>query len=259
MTRFEVLQILDQWLFIPRYQPSCYYHYPFLEFPIFFKVNPAAMEVPSGKVFEVLVRNPRGVAKIADIALTLTVREVVIQSGVLVFEGVRVDVSDSGAVDHVTFARTGTAIEGLEILANTYGAFRACPSRESPTTEPRGSFSLFKPGGVRFATFSYPWAGKPVKEVDGWSKGTNIYGDPCEAYSDGIFNVTYETKIHQAQFPDVLVVGSGPLGATYARKIVEAGHGVLMVEMGAQYDSSFYSIGPVSYQSLDILIRLFIM
>lgn len=33
---------------------------------------------------------------------------------------------------------------------------------------------------------------------------------------------------------EVLVVGSGPVGATYARKLVEAGVKVLMVEMGAQ-------------------------
>ncbi|KAF3903262.1 hypothetical protein ABW20_dc0107192 [Dactylellina cionopaga] len=33
---------------------------------------------------------------------------------------------------------------------------------------------------------------------------------------------------------DVLVVGSGPIGATYARKLVDAGHKVLMIDVGSQ-------------------------
>ncbi|KAK6526066.1 hypothetical protein TWF281_011105 [Arthrobotrys megalospora] len=38
------------------------------------------------------------------------------------------------------------------------------------------------------------------------------------------------TTIHT----DVLIVGSGPIGAVYARKLVDAGHNVLMVDAGAQ-------------------------
>jgi heterodisulfide reductase subunit A-like polyferredoxin len=33
---------------------------------------------------------------------------------------------------------------------------------------------------------------------------------------------------------DILVVGSGPIGATYARKLVDAGFRVYMVEIGSQ-------------------------
>lgn len=36
---------------------------------------------------------------------------------------------------------------------------------------------------------------------------------------------------------DVLVVGSGPIGATWARKIVDAGFKVTMVDIGEQYAS----------------------
>ncbi|KAF3908308.1 hypothetical protein AA313_de0206893 [Arthrobotrys entomopaga] len=44
--------------------------------------------------------------------------------------------------------------------------------------------------------------------------------------------IDYQTET-QVIGTDVLVVGSGPVGATYARKLVEAGHRVLMVDVGA--------------------------
>ena len=42
------------------------------------------------------------------------------------------------------------------------------------------------------------------------------------------------THFYQELHTDVFIVGSGPVGATYARKIIDAGFQVLMVDIGAQ-------------------------
>ncbi|RVD89575.1 uncharacterized protein DFL_000578 [Arthrobotrys flagrans] len=46
--------------------------------------------------------------------------------------------------------------------------------------------------------------------------------------------IDYEPESTGTIRTDVLIVGSGPIGAVYARKLVDAGHNVLMVDAGAQ-------------------------
>lgn len=134
--------------------------------------------------------------------------------------------------DQVTYANVDQKIDGLEIPAGTFAALRAISSTTSPGTQPKGSFDICKASGDLIGQFSYPWEGSPSKKI-----GNFVAQEDCDntlLYTSGNFDVSAERFIQKAKYPEVLIVGSGPLGATYARKIIEADHEVLMVEMGAQ-------------------------
>jgi hypothetical protein len=191
--------------------------------------------VAEGQVYEVLVRNKRGKTKIADEAIALQVKNITIESGTLIFEGIKlVPNSDTSKPhDQVTYTKVDQQIEELEIQAGTFGALRAVPSTTSPKTQPKGSFGIFeKASGNLIGEFSFPWEGSPSKKIGNFV--VQEESDNTLTYTAGNFDVSAERFIQKAKYPEVLIVGSGPLGATYARKIIEADHEVLMVEMGAQ-------------------------
>jgi len=66
------------------------------------------------------------------------------------------------------------------------------------------------------------------------STHTNIYKLLDNNFWGNIMVDSKATHFYQELHTDVFIVGSGPVGATYARKIIDAGFQVLMVDIGAQ-------------------------
>lgn len=163
---------------------------------------------------------------------------IVVTSGMLVFEGTEIRVQNEKR-DRVTIANKWTPKSPpgkCEIASSTVGILRGCPSPDSPSTPGAGSFTVTLNPGQSFH-FSYPWtAGAfPLKEFDAWNM-KKPEDSVSRMYGSGSYNdISCDLFLSEAVFPDVVIVGSGPIGATYAREIIEAGHEVLMVEMGAQY------------------------
>lgn len=153
----------------------------------------------------------------------------------LVFEGTEIRILDNKR-DRVTIAKKWTpeiTSGKSEIVPGTVGILRGCPSPDSPSTPGAGSFRVSLSSGESF-TFYYPWTDFPLKEFDAWKMNKAEVG-VGRMYGSGTYGgIDCSLFLSEAVFPEVVIVGSGPIGATYAREIIDAGHEVLMVEMGAQ-------------------------
>lgn len=189
------------------------------------------MAPAKGEVQEIVFRNS-SVEK-----LPLKITDVSVTSGMLVFEGTEIRVEGTKQ-DRVTIANKwtpGGRSSSSEIVPGTVGILRGCPSPDSPSTPGAGSFTITRGPGESFR-FSYPWAAGtfPLKESNAWNMKKPEDGVSRACGTGTYHGVSCDLFLSEAVFPEVVIVGSGPIGATYAREIIEAGHEVLMVEMGAQ-------------------------
>lgn len=184
------------------------------------RYSPADYPTMGSELHEVLIRNPEAIGIRPTI---VTVKNFKITSGQLIFEGIKLE-KDSGRTDKVTFAKKLKDTDYIEILPGTHGAFRVAP--EAPGGDYRASFTVHKADDTNGAKYEWPLPPSSLPAD----------GKPHQIFPGSSLSITVEHRIHKVQFQDVLVVGSGPLGATYSRKLIDAnkGYKVLMVEAGAQ-------------------------
>lgn len=193
---------------------------------------------PTGQVLEIVFRNDSPPA--SGIVLTITAEKVT--SGDLVFEGAEIIVQTGGKRDTVTVAHKWasgtTSSHACKIPPGTVGILRGCPSPTSPGSTPTGSFVVSN--GSESFTFHYPWITTDTAGFKAWNVTKSQDVENRVKFAGSLGDIECELYESTAIFPEVLIVGSGPIGATYAREIIDAGHEVLMVEMGAQYVCPFF-------------------
>jgi hypothetical protein len=169
-------------------------------------------DIAEAPLYEIIFRNPK------DSNQWLRIKDVTVTSGNLIFQ-----CCDE---NRRTYSKRLTSTSNIDIHPGGYGVVRAFPCQDALSTTPKGQFSVHTDAtGNAVHHYEYPWSEVPKPQIPGVD----------------------EHKTQRVMFPDVLIVGSGPLGATYARKIIEEAESakVMMVEMGAQYDPLSITSGTV--------------